>query len=123
MKNAIGNHLNYIFSLVRLRMQNDRRIKNSSDINGDTETLVSGATSGMEGSKASQVIIKQKPYHGMYALCCQWGMDKVQPNIVGQTETNEDYISEDIRVIYAGGQESQRGVAVLLDKETSNGIM
>ena len=54
-------------------------------------------------------------------------MEKAQLNIVGLIETrwrgNGDCISEDIRVIYAGGQESQGGGTVLLDKETSKSIM
>ena len=53
-------------------------------------------------------------------------MEKGQLNIVGLIEMrwrgNRDCISEDSRVIYAGGQNSG-GVAVLLDMETSKSII
>ena len=54
-------------------------------------------------------------------------MERAQLNILGLSETrwkgNGDYISDEgIRVIFAGGQESQRGVALLLDKVTSRSV-
>ena len=94
-------------------MQYDGRIKDSDDVNGDTETLVSGAASGRGGSKASQVVIKRKPYQGILKVGTWnvrtmlpngklenviWEMEKAQLNIVGLIETrwrgNGDYISE-----------------------------
>lgn len=50
-------------------------------------------------------------------------IDKAQLNTLelGEMRWKEDgdYICGDIRVIYVGGKESQRGVAVLSDKETN----
>ena len=47
-------------------------------------------------------------------------------NILGVSEVRwkgeRDYINDDVRVIYAGGEESQSGVAVILDKETSKRV-
>jgi hypothetical protein len=46
-------------------------------------------------------------------------------NILGLSEVSwkdsGDFMSEDVRVIYAGGKESQRGVAVILDGDCKEG--
>ena len=34
-----------------------------------------------------------------------------------------DFMSDDVRVIYSGGQQSQRGVAILLDKGTEKRVI
>ena len=53
-------------------------------------------------------------------------MKRMNLNILGVSEVrwkgDGDYMSDDVRVIYAGGEESQRGVAVILDKETSKRV-
>src|SRR5580698_3108104 len=53
-------------------------------------------------------------------------MTKNGINILGLSEVRwkeeGDFMSNDIRVIYAGGNESKRGVAVLLDKDTAKRV-
>ena len=49
-------------------------------------------------------------------------MERYKINILGLSEVRwleeGEFVSGEIRVIYSGGKERQRGVAVLLDKET-----
>ena len=53
-------------------------------------------------------------------------MKRMKINILGLSEVRwkdgGDFMSEDVRVIYAGGKESQRGVAVILDAETTKRV-
>lgn len=53
-------------------------------------------------------------------------MKRMGMNILGLCEVRwkgaGDFMSEDVRVIYSGGMESQRGVAVLLNKEMGNRV-
>ena len=53
-------------------------------------------------------------------------MVKMKLNIVGLSEVRwkgvGDFMSDDVRVIFAGGEESQRGVAVVLDKDTAKRV-
>lgn len=48
-------------------------------------------------------------------------------NILGLSEVrwkgDGDFMSDDVRIIYAGGKESQRGVAILLDSEMAKRVM
>jgi exonuclease III len=53
-------------------------------------------------------------------------MRRMKINILGLSEVRwrdgGDFMSDDVRVIYAGGEESQRGVAVLLDSDTAKRV-
>jgi hypothetical protein len=53
-------------------------------------------------------------------------MIKLEINILGISEVRwkegGDFVSDGFRVIYAGGMESQRGVGIVLDKETAKGV-
>jgi len=54
-------------------------------------------------------------------------MRRMRMNILGLSEVRwkgvGDYMSGDVRVIYAGGEESQRGVAVILDQEAAKRVV
>jgi len=54
-------------------------------------------------------------------------MKRMRMNILGISEVRwkgvGDFMSDDMRVIYAGGEESQRGVAVILDHETAKRVV
>ena len=53
-------------------------------------------------------------------------MERMKINVLGLSEVRwkdgGEFTSDEVRVIYAGGEESQRGVAILLDKETAKGV-
>ena len=48
-------------------------------------------------------------------------------NVLGVSEVrwkgNGDFESDDFRVIYSGGEERQRGVAIILDRDTARRVM
>lgn len=101
-------------------------------------SFLSGAVSGRGGDRASQVVILRNPYHG-YMKIATWNirslmkpetleslkreMTSYKVNIIGLTEVRwhgtGDIWSDDCRIIYSGGQESQRGVAFMMDKESA----
>jgi len=53
-------------------------------------------------------------------------MTRLGINIMGISETRwlgeNEYYSDQFRVIHSGGEESQRGVAIILDKRTANTV-
>ena len=54
-------------------------------------------------------------------------MERYKVNILGMTEVRwkeqVDMKSGDFRMIYSGGQETRRGVALLLDKQNSQAVV
>jgi len=119
---------------------NERNVK-PNDVNGTTR-VTRGSASGRGARKDSQVVIQRKPYQRVLKIGT-WNvrtmlptgklenvkreMERAQLNILGLSEVRwkgeGDFTSDDIRVIYGGGKESQRGVAVLLDKETAKSVI
>ena len=53
-------------------------------------------------------------------------MTRLGINIMGISETRwpgeNEYYSDEFRVIHSGGEESQRGVAIILDKRKANAV-
>ena len=123
--------------------------KSANDVNGATDS-VGGDASGSGSSRASKVVNKRNPCGKQKKLKIgTWNirsmlrpgklanviqeMRKARLDILGLAEmrwkeggeftsniTEEE--TEEIRVIYAGGKERQRGVALLLKKELSRNI-
>src|ERR1051325_5164081 len=54
-------------------------------------------------------------------------MARADINVMGLCEVrwkgNGDFVSEGVRVMYSGGEESQRGVAIMVDEETARSIV
>jgi len=107
-----------------------------SDVSGSS--LSGGAVSGRGGNRASQVVIMRNPYEGYLRIgtwnvrslmkpesleCLKRDLTRHRVNIVGITEMRwhgtGDIWSDNFRIIYSGGQESQRGVGIMLDRATA----
>ena len=102
-----------------------------------------GVASGTGSSKAPRIVIQRNPCKGSGAikigtlnvrtLLRKGKLDNVKQemiknnlNVLGLSEVRwkeeGDFDSDEYRVCYAGGEESQRGVAIVLDKETSKRV-
>ena len=107
-----------------------------SDVSGSSSR--SGAVSCRGGNRASQVVIQRNPYQG-YLRITTWNIRSlIKPevieslkiemthrnvNIIGITEVRwhgtGDIWNDNYRVIYSGEQESQTGLAIMMDKKTA----
>lgn len=112
--------------------------KSVNDVKGSSGHA--GAVSSGSGvDRDPKVVIKQKPCEikvGTWNVRTMLKCEKLENvkremirngiNILGLSEVRwkeeGDYVSDDIRVIYAGGKEHQRGVAVLLDSEMAKRV-
>ncbi|XP_047471466.1 craniofacial development protein 2-like [Penaeus chinensis] len=123
----------------QLVMNIQNQVVCDNDVNGTS--LNEGFASGKGGSKASWVVIKRNPY-GMLKIG-MWNvrtlarsgnlenvkreMERYKVNILDMTEVRwkekGDMMSGDFLMIYSGGQERQRGVALLLDKQSSQAVV
>ena len=112
-----------------------------SNLNGVSEQFRDVAF-GSGRCKASEVVIKQKPCKE-YCKMGTWNvrtmlkdeklenvkqeMQRYGMNILGLSEVRwkeyGDLIYDGLRVIYSGGKESQRGVALILDKEMAQRVI
>ena len=121
-------------------MRHTRNEYNGNDvyrITNQVDDAASGRGSDRR-SRASQVVIQRNPYKriGMWNVrtMLQRGklenvkreMERYQLNILGLCEVRwkdqDDFMSDDVRVISSGGSESSRGVALLLDKDTADSV-
>ena len=116
---------------------------NANNVNDAPGHQLGSVAFGRRGSKASSVVNQQKPCNsekGKTPLRIgTWNvrtmlrpgklanviseMKRGKLNVLGLSEMrwkeSGDFSSEGVRIIYAGGNESQRGVALLLDEETA----
>ena len=115
-------------------MQNQSN--SESDVSGSGSR--SGAVSGRGGNSASQVVILRNAYQRYLRIATLNIRSLVKPeameslkremthhkvNIIGITEVRwhgtGDIWNDNYRVIYSGGQESKKGVAIMMDKKTA----
>ncbi len=122
--------------------------RQGNDVNGTCQQMTSVA-SGSGGTKASKVVIQRKPWNKLHRNQCKellrigtWNvrtmlrpgklinvieeMKRAKLDILGLSEVRwkegGDFNSENVRVIYAGGQESQRGVAILISQKMAESV-
>lgn len=132
LRKAKGNHLS-ILSKQLMKSIRENGVSGSSSSNG--------AAPGRGGTRASHVVILQNPYDGFLRIAT-WNVRSLQQseklenlkremtrhriNIAGITELRwrdkGDIWTDDYRMIYSVGQESQRGVAIMHDRKTAQCI-
>src|SRR5579863_8784174 len=114
--------------------------KKANDVNG-AFSQAGGVASGSGMSRVPKVVIKQNlsapniriGTWNVRTMMRKGKLENVKEemikngiNIIGLSEVRwkekGNFMSDDIRVIYAGGNESKRGVAVLLDKDTAKWV-
>jgi len=113
-----------------------------NDVNGALPQQQRGASSGTGGRRASLVVNLQNPCNTNTLKVGTWNvrsmlrveklenikreMERSNLSIVGLTEVRwketGDVSSDKYRVIHSGGQQSQRGVALILDPKTSQSV-
>jgi exonuclease III len=117
--------------------------KKDNSVNGTPAASSRGPSLGRGGSKASQVVNQRNPC--IQDMCRDqvklgtWNvrtmlrpgklinviseMRRANINILGLSEIRwkdgGDFISDGVRVVYTGGHESKRGVAILMDEKTA----
>ena len=107
-----------------------------NDVNDARQNSLLDVASGSGGSRASSVVNTRNPCSGKMRIGT-WNvrtmlrpgklinvireMKKANLNVLGLSEVRwkdgGDFCSEGVRVIYSGGSESQRGVAIMLTEE------
>ncbi len=107
-----------------------------NDVNDARQNSLLGVASGRGGSRASSVVNRRNPCNGKIRIGT-WNvrtmlrpgklnnvigeMKKANLKILGLSEVRwkdgGDFYSEGVRVIYSGGSECQRGVAIMLAEE------
>jgi hypothetical protein len=117
-----------------------RRRNKDNDVIGITGST-GDVASGSGANRDSKVVIKRNPC-GEKLKIGTWNvrtllrkgklenvnreMAKNKLNVLGLSEVRwkeeGDFMSDEVRVIYSGGKESQRGVAIILDKETAKRV-
>jgi exonuclease III len=114
-----------------------------NDVNGTPQNILGSVAFGRRGNRASLVVNKRNPCLKSKEKASlkigTWNVRTMQragklANVIGEMRRAEiqilglaevrwkndgDFISEGIRVIYAGGEEHQRGVALLLEKKVA----
>jgi len=121
-----------------------------NDVNDATRQSVNSVAFGRRGHKASSVVNQRNPFSdnttmktlmqvgtwnvrtlgllktGKLANVTQ-EMKRAKISILGLSEVRwkegGDFFSDGVRVIYAGGTESQRGVAILLDEGAAKSVI
>jgi hypothetical protein len=119
----------------------------ANDVNEAAQERLSSVAFGRRGNKASSVVNERNPCTAnsekKMLRVGTWNVRTLQRtgklvnviremrtakiNILGLSEVRwkdgGDFISDGVRVIYAGGTENQRGVAVLLDEDTAKCVI
>ena len=119
-------------------------VVNSTSHNGMNETLPRvGVASGRGSSEVTQVVNKRIPHTADLMGIATWNvrtmhksvklenikaeMERGNITILGFTETrwkgNGDFMSDDYRIIFAGGNNNYRGVAFVLSKDAARDVV
>lgn len=121
---------------MTMHNRNEPRLNDVNGMPGSTGYVASGSG----GNEASEVVIKRNPCTlnvGTWNVRTMQRLGKLENvlaemethklNVLGLCETrwkgNGDYMEDGHRIIHAGGQKKQNGVAVILDKHQADKVL